>query len=671
MSEYRREAATDMTETPLARQLEQLDSAVERLTSPRVANLDYVPPVLEIALRLMRSPEGIESIYDRIPQVERAGIFAGTVWDTPLALLPGLVGETLTRSDQHTIALECINQLRFLAVAKGDMRHPGLSSEQAMHYLTQVLALNLSRLFDGGRSEAEREHAGATGEAVDALFQYLASHIGFENVLGSLIDEIWRILGQRPIQVNHVKNMVNQIAITLTRGSGDFGDMRLGADRLISALFGPTQGCIDDPGLAVYRERLGHMDTSGLQQEAHGFARAMHDTGLVSDYHAAFLRWLLDNEHTSLIDSALGLSNTGVDAVRCYPQLVHTLLREISHPHAAQAVYGLTMMLEKGVLYSPPIAPGLWRQINLELSPAGKQALSCRFGSDLPPHTHLLAGVLLVLGLPLGVGQGNNPTCQSARAISMWALNDPDYLLHLVAQVARFDNILMHFEGRPLSSAALPAGLMLSQSLDNDPVSTLLVPHLDRIYLEMGRLCEGRGEDPHRWVNPEFHGWWVGTSFAIAVDVATGMLQDYEGFVHRFYASYHPFYNGNQPIIHPQPAGLAVTDSNSFFVGWHAIALNRVAMDQSGVMRVYFYNPNNDSGQNWGDGVEVSTQGNGENFGEGSLPFYQLASRLYIFHDDPLLPSFSPEVPDEEVERVVAMGRSTWAADRHAGAGIS
>ncbi len=669
MSEDGRGAGAESPGPSLAQQLEKLDRAIEGLERTPATRADQVPQILDVALEVMRRPEGIEALYNRVPRLERAGIFTGSIWGTPMALMPALVGNTLTQSDRHTIALECINQLRFLAVACADMRHPGLSAEQAQHFLTQVLALNLNRLFDGGLSEAARVNADSAAEIVDDLFRYLAGHIGFENILGSLIDEIWRILGQRPIQVNHVKVMVSQIAITLTRSNGDFGDMRLGADRLISALFGPTQGCHDDPGLATYRERLDHLDASGLQQEALGFARAMHDTGLVSDYHTAFLRWLLDNDQTPLIDSALGLSNTGSDAVRCYAQLVHTLLEAVSHPQTAQAIYGLTMMLEKGVLYAPPIGPGLWRQINLELSPSAQQLLRLCFGEDLSPRTHLLAGTLLMLGLPLGVGQGNNPTCQSARAISMWAFNDPDYLLHLIAGVARFDNVLMHFEGQQLSSAELPAGLMLSQSLDNDPVSTLLVPHLDRIYLEMGRLCADRGEDPHRWVNPEFHGWWVGTDFAIAVDVATGLMKDYDDFVRHFYSSYHPLYNGNQPIIHPQPAGLAVTDSKGFFVGWHAITLIRVALDQRGVMRVYFYNPNNDSGQNWGEGVEVSTQGNSENFGEASLPFDQLASRLYIFHDDPLLPAGAEPVPDDEVERVVAMGHSTWAADRQPGEG--
>ena len=128
-------------------------------------------------------------------------------------------------------------------------------------------------------------------------------------------------------------------------------------------------------------------------------------------------------------------------------------------------------------------------------------------------------------------------------------------------------------------------------------------------------------------------------------------------------------YNGNQPLIHPQPAGIAVTDSTAQFVGWHAITLVRVALDQDNVMRVYFFNPNNDSGQNWGNGVVVSTQGHGERFGEASLPFPQLVSRLYIFHDDPVEESSHLPVPLEEINAVKEMAQSSWAAERTPTAG--
>ena len=179
-------------------------------------------------------------------------------------------------------------------------------------------------------------------------------------------------------------------------------------------------------------------------------------------------------------------------------------------------------------------------------------------------------------------------------------------LLQLVVRAARDDEVIMHFEGQSISSHESASGVAKELPMDLDPVSLILVPHLDRIYAEMGRRCIDREGDPHRWVNPEFHGWWCGRGFSINVDVATGKLINLDDFLRRFYASYHPYYNGNQPLIHPQPAGIAITDSAMRFIGWHAITILRVALDQENVMRVYFYNPNNDSGQHWGDDILCS-----------------------------------------------------------------
>ncbi|OBX37112.1 hypothetical protein A8U91_01461 [Halomonas elongata] len=463
--------------------------------------------------------------------------------------------------------------------------------------------------------------------------------------------------------------MITQIAICQADPSIDLGASGQGADRLVSSLFGPTQACREDPGVDIYRERLASMDTTALQAEATGFARAMHDTGLVSPYHAVLLQHLTDHgDH--LLAEALGLSATGRDCLLCYQELVRTLIRDAILPETAQAAYGLALMLERGILYQPPVAPAMWRQLGLPLSEWSRARLNLAYGEAVSPSARLLEGVLCMLGQPLGVGQGNNPTCQSARALSMWAYNDPDYLLQMVAWAARDDEIIMHFEGQPISSMASLSGVASELPMDLDPVSLIVVPHLDRIYAEMGRRCIGREGDPHRWVNPEFHGWWSGRGFRINVDVASGQLSELDTFLRHFYASYHPDYNGNQPLIHPQPAGIAVTDSAARFIGWHAITILRAGLDPEGTTRVYFYNPNNDSGQDWGDDVKVSTAGRGERFGEASLPFDQFASRLYIFHHDPLERGELAQVPQSELDRVIGYIERSWGADRLPPAGL-
>ena len=643
--------------------LSKFDDAVRLLSqAPAFSKPAKLPRVLDTARRVLMQAGGCAALEQRAADFESAGIFAGSDWETPQYLIPTLTTYSLKSADANVVVIEALSELRLLAVAKGNYAHTLISQEHAHHYLTQVMAINLWLLFNAP-SEAERETQGRLANISRQLFQHLAERIGYEHVIDQLIDEIWRILKQRPIQVDAIKQMITQIALCQANPEIDLGASGQGADRLVSSLYGPTQACREDPGLEVYRARLERMDNATLQAESTGFARAMHDTGLVSPYHAVLLRYLLE-EGDHLLSEALGLSSTGRDCLLCYRELVHALIRSGVYPATAQAVYGLALLLERGILYQPPVAPAMWRQLNLQLSEWSEARLTLAYGDVASPRARLIEGVLCMLGLPLGVGQGNNPTCQSARALSMWAYNDPDYLLQMVTWAARDDEIIMHFDGQPISSNESISGVAAELPMDLDPVSLIVVPHLDRIYAEMGRRCIGREGDPHRWVNPEFHGWWSGRGFSINVDVATGKLCEVDTFIRHFYASYHPYYNGNQPLIHPQPAGIAVTDSAARFIGWHAITILRASLDPNDVMRVYFYNPNNDSGQDWGDGVKVSTSGNGERFGEASLPFEQFTSRLYIYHYDPLERGELATVTDEELARVKGFLHRSWGATR-------
>lgn len=643
--------------------LSRLDDAVALLDkAPEFAKPGKLGRVFDTARRVLLHPQGCVAIEQRAAALEMSGVFLGSDWANPETLVPTLTTHTLASGDANTLVIEALSELRLLAVAQGHYQHALISSDQAQQFLTQVLASNLAFLFSAA-NEAERETQGPLAELPRNLLKHLATSIGYEHIIDQLIGEIWRNLQQRPIQVYPVKSMITQIAICQANPEIDLGTSGQGADRLVSSLFGPTQACREDPGVAIYQERLDFMDSATLQSEAAGFARAMHDTGLVSAYHAILMRHLLlQSEH--LLPEAMGLSSTGRDCMLSYQELVLALIDKGVHAGTPQAVYGLAVMLERGILYQPPVAPAMWRQLHLPLSAWSRKRLILAFGTAVEPETLLLEGVLCMLGLPLGVGQGNNPTCQSARALSMWAYNDPDYLLQMVTWAARDDEIIIHFEGQPISSKESLSGVATLLPIDLDPVSLLVVPHLDRIYAEMGRRCIGREGDPHRWVNPEFHGWWSGRGFRLNVDVPTGNLVDLDDFLRHFYADYHPYHNGNQPLIHPQPAGIAVTDSAARFIGWHAITILRVSLDQKDQMRVYFYNPNNDSGQNWGDDVIVSTAGNGERFGEASLPFAQFLSRLYIFHFDPLEHGEPASITREELDEVIGYIERSWGVGR-------
>lgn len=614
--------------------------------------------VLEAALTVMGTPGGLDALYARVPAMEAKGVFTNSDWDQPAILRPALAVRTLRQGAPAYTCIEALSELRLLAVAMGDYLHPGISAEQARHFLTQVTALNLD-LLSGQMSEADRERPQGLGQIVSAVYQYLLNRLGYESILDSLVDEVHRLLAQRPIQTDSIKQMVSQIAKCLFDPEIETSGMHKAA-RLVSALFGPTRGCRDDPGFAVYSERLAVMDEFALTEEAQGFASAMHGTGMVSPYHPMLLRHLR-GQRDDLIPLALGLSITGNDVLQCYRQIVLELIDEVVHPETCQAVYGLAMFLERGSLFTPPVASGLWRQLGLNLCQTASDKLTAVFGEAHPPRVYLLAGVLSLLGQPLGIGQGNNPTCQSVIGLSMWSFNDADFLLQLVAWAARDDDVIMRFEGQHINSQHLEAGLAKAPPTDVDPVSLILIPHLDRIYGEMGRLCGVRDDDLHRWINPEMYGWWVGLGFLSVISRQTGKIQDYEDFIRHFYACYHPYYNGNIPVIHPQPAGIAVTDSGGRLVGRHAITIVRVNLDRDGEMRIYFYNPNNDSGQDWGQGIKCSTQSNGERYGEASLPFAEFASRLCVFHYDTREVGDISVIPETDIIRAVELGRNSWA----------
>jgi hypothetical protein len=274
----------------------------------------------------------------------------------------------------------------------------------------------------------------------------------------------------------------------------------------------------------------------------------------------------------------------------------------------------------------------------------------------------LIGGVISVLGQPFGIGQGNNPTCQSARGISMWSQQAPGKLLNMISHVAISNQLEFRYEGELIVSRQVNDQ---PDSFYNllDPVSVALVPHLDQIYGKMMQkaMVKHAGKDPHISVNPAFYGHWIQTGFASCYNPLTGAIEKYERFVRTFYASFHPSYNGGYSLVYSVPIGIFITSSKAEFLGFHAISLLRVSKDQSGEWRAYFFNPNNEGRQNWGQEVKPTVDGNGEKPGESSLPFHQFASRVYAFHYNATSVKDRLELPSQEaVMSVHHLARNSW-----------
>lgn len=617
--------------------------------------------VLALGLKLLDSDAGVEVLYRDASRFDSAGLFAGSDWAYPQVLQPLLVRAALLGGGLNA-SLEALSELRILAIATGDAEEKeGYGRDQARRFLEDVLAQNLDLVFPP-ETEAAREQGGQMAGRSERLFRFVLDRLGADGILDALVTEVERVLLQRPIMIQRIEELLHAAHRALTKVAED-DDAGARARKVIDALHGPTElarGRSPDE----YGELLPTLEPDVLDREAQIFGDAMLGTGLVSPQHAALLRHLAD-QAPELLPDALALDEVGQVSLRQHTELIEDIIRFAITPETARCIYGLSRLLDRGTLFFPPVPPGLRRLMVLPIDPEVDTML--REASDWPDppsaQVLLLAGTLSVLGQPRGVDQGHNPTCQAARAISLWAQNDIGYLLELIARAARDDELVMHFEGDTIRSSELTFGLAEKLHTELDPVSLVLTPHLDRIYMEMSRRTIEREGDGHRWVNPEFHGWWVYRGFAELIDTASGAISGCERFVRLFHAAYHPEYNGGRQLVYVQPCGVAVTDYSGTFVGWHAVAIQRVARDSDGVWRVYFFNPNRDKGQNWGRGVVTSTHDHGEYEGESSLPFEQFASRLYVFHYKTIELGEPEAVPAETVVQVRDAIAASWAAN--------
>ncbi len=646
--------------TPLLERMgARLDKALGQVAEAKsYAKSTYQTTVFQLAEALMGKPGGLRVLYDRAHRFDEVGVFAGGPWVDPAKLQPPLVAGSLVASGVYPV-VETLSELRMLAIATGRAKSDAVSAEEATQFLDEVMALNLSYLFGAG-TEQERIEAGPNHESNVALFQLLADELSLGNLTHEVLGEIEAVCAQRPIQTDRVRRMVEMASRIPTEGTDPDIASRLA--RYHRAITGPSPMSRDIPSVRAYRKLIRELDVRSLEAESIAFGRAMEETGLVCPHHAVLLRRVIVH-HPELARKALALTDIGAAGLEEKIVATRGMVKVAIHPSTAQSIYGLSRLINRGLLQRKEIVNGLNRIVHLDFHEDVRKALVARKrpGDGLTANAMLLAGCISVLGQPLGIGQGNNPTCQAARGLSMWAQHAPGYLLGLVVSAARYNRITMHFEGAPLRSDLIVGGVARTIDPDLDPVSLVLVPHLDRQYDEMMRRVLLRSEDGHKWVNPGLYGRYVPFGFAsIFQDVGQTTVAGYRDYVRRFFATHHPDYNDRRKMMYPNPLGLLVTNSRGDYLGPHAIALQRVARDPDGELRAYFFNPNNEGRQDWGGGVNPSVQGHGELEGESSLPFWQLVSRIYAYHYQPYEVGDAYAVPEDEVTRIVDAAKASW-----------
>lgn len=650
-------SAPERAKDATSRLASRFDAMLDKLAGAQpLARSVHQTDVFQLAEALMDSESGLRELASRAHRFDEVGVFEGGPWADPGRLQPPLVRGSLDVAGVFPV-VETLSELRVLAIARGESTSSTMSAEEARQFLNDVMALNLELVFPRG-TEEDRIAAGPHYASNLRLFALIAEQIGLEALRREVVEEVDQICAQRPIMTSRIRRMI-EMADRIPPETGDGYDA---LETYARALAGPTPMTREHLKLADYRAALLEGDPIAIETEARAFADAMETTGLVSRQHAVLLRHLRATR-PELLPVALNLNEIGRAEFEQNKEFALRLLKVAIVPSTAQSLYGFGKVLERGLLSRTEIQGGLDRLVNLDLrSDVRKQLLRQRTKRDgVTANTLLVAGALSVLGQPLGIGQGHNPTCQAARGLSLWAQYAPGYLLELLVSAARDGTVHIRFGDEVIESDKVATIATRPFDTDLDAVSLILVPHLDRIYEEMMRRVALRSEDGHKWVNPALYGRWVPKGFASAFsDVSQTAVEGFEDFVRRFYATHHPSYNDGHRLMYPNPVGMCVTNGHGDYLGPHAVSVQRIAVDPEGHVRVYFFNPNNEGRQDWGRGVAPSIRNHGEAEGESSLPFGHFVSRLYAFHYNPYEEGDSYAVPDAVVAEIEEAAKNSW-----------
>jgi len=630
--------------------LENLSEAAPILAEPHKKKL------LSSIDILTDSEEGIRFLYENIDRLVDASLLADTMWEDPAKLVPALVGGTLKAGGRTTL-FEILSELRMLAIYREKIKHKLMRPRRAYIFLVETLVSNLDLVFPD-TSGVSRTLDENTLRKIRPLFSVLTDHLPMVEIKKELAAEIEQICIQRPIMTDRLLQIIKIINGDLSLNTQTHEDKRL--QHFVDAVYAPSDKAGELTLEDNYKDWLSRAGKKDLEAECRQLAATMRETGLCTGYHALLLRQVAHSP--GLIKLALRLDDIGKAELEKHKDFVREIIQRVIQPDTARSCYGLAKLLERSLLSHQPVHSGLKRIMDLDLHPdvkliIGKSRPDCR----LDPVHILAAECLGVLGQPLGIGQGWNPTCQSARGISLWSSHAPGKLLRMIETAAKTNSLTMRFESQVINSNELAQGLVKELDYNLDAVSIVLVPHLDKIYNEMMIRASNRQDDPHKWVNPAMYGHWIPTGFISAYDNLSRTIKDYEKFIRTFYSTHHPDYNGGHNLAYPNPVGIFLTSSAGKLIGFHAVSILRVKKVK-GHTRIFMLNPNNEGRQRWQDDIKPTVTGNGERAGESSLPFYQFASRIYAFHFNPGDLGDLNIVDPADVEKVTEISKNSWGA---------
>lgn len=610
---------------------------------------------------LTRTPEGLRYCYDQIERILSTGIFTHSPWEEPAHLVPTLVGGTLRAGFPNNV-LEVLSEIRMVKIARGDYFQPTIEPLQAQLYLEEVIIANFNLAFLDYSEEMRMQMSAAEQKRIRTLFSFLMAHIPLQALKGKLSEEVINMANQRPIITHRLEEILALVKDHLTLQPERPEDALL--SQFVQGFYAPTPATRQHNSHEAYRKELALANEEQRQSELRRLGQTLSDTGLVSEYHYLALQYVLEH-YPHELRLLLHLNGHGKAELEAHIGLITDLAGYTITLHNRQVMYGLGRMLERNMLSRKPVWYALQKLKGTPLHPGiTASLLNIRPPeSNMTAHQLLMGGTLQVLGQPLGIGQGHNPTCQSARGISMWSQHAPGKLLNYIIDAASSDNLNFRYEGDLMEARKLTLGTSTTFDYQLDPVSIVLVPLLDRIYNEMMRqaMVKHYQEDPHVSVNPAFYGHWIQTGFASAYDSLRHAIVNYSHFIRLFLASFHPAYNGGHHFIYPVPLGIFITSAKAEFIGFHAVSLQRIDQSPNGEWRAYFYNPNNEGRQNWGQGIKPTVWQHGEQHGESSLPVLSFLSRVYAFHYNTIgVEDRLTAIPEAAIHTTHELAISSW-----------
>ncbi|WP_139378326.1 hypothetical protein [Mesobacillus jeotgali] len=567
--------------------------------------------VLEEAAMLLGEKKGLEFLYSYAAVFEPAGVFTGTVWEDLKGLNPSLTRGTLLAGGTMAAA-EALSNLRILALARGVYINPEMTSSEATGYLENLLALNIDILALGETKKSQKRWKDKD-DCAGSLMRYLASCCFSPKIFDLLEQDITNLVAQRPIIVREIISMANS-ACNLAHGNVSSHPTLHACQR---SLFFPSELARRQ---GDYLKELKNAGDLVLLTEASQLRDSMLESGLVSSYHDTFLQFI-SKEKPYLLEVFFGKSSAARAALKRNFPLIRKITEEITGKEASQSIYGLYHMFERQVFSAEVVR-------ELEALVSDQSAMVNLFNENnsnrLTLRDQILTGLISILGHPLGAAQGFNPTCQSTRLLSYLSQKYPYKLISMARRLLTSGEIEIQFEGKAISSSDL-VRCELKDVGHIDSLSAVMLPHLDAIYGEMLKRAAGRDSDPHKWVNGQFH----------MAGVLPGFAERNKYNEQEFANLFQYFYVAGAESINkylPQPAGILMYDRNGNLLGPHAILIQRIEPTQDGDLRVYFFNPNNDSHQHWYNGVMTSVKDYGERHGEASLRFDDFIKCLYAFH---------------------------------------